>query len=191
MSLAARPEPPVTWLLDVDGVLNAVTSRPDTSVWPADAWVRTEARAAGRAYPILAAQPVLDFVAAVAASGAADVRWHTTWQHDAVASLAPALGLPPLPVEDAPEFQVAGGASGYAGTHTAPAWWKLSAARRAVSSGRPLVWTDDDLARFGVQREIDEQPFEPDTVLLVAPRTDIGLTPAHLRAIDAFLQRQQ
>jgi len=185
----ARPR----WLLDVDGVINAVASEPDVSLWPARAWLRTAARAGGRTYPILAARPVLDFVGDVVASGAAEVRWHTTWQHDAVAHLAPALGLPALQVEDAPEFHAVGELpSGYAGGgHSEPTWWKLPAARRAIAAGRVLVWTDDDLASPTVQRALAEEPIPADTTLLVAPRTDRDLTPRHLRTIAAFLGRWQ
>ena len=183
---------PVTWLLDVDGVLNAVARKPDLSVWPASAWVRLQAQAGGRTYPILAARPVLDFVTEVAASDTVEVRWHTTWRHDAVASLAPALGLPELVVEHAPEFDSrAGSASGYAGTYSGPAWWKLPAARRVIAGGGALVWTDDDLARVSVRREVDEEPVPVERALLIAPRTELGLTPAHLREIAAFVERWQ
>jgi hypothetical protein len=149
-----------------------------------------EARAGGISYPILAAQPVLDFIRDVAASGAADVRWHTTWRHDAVVHLAPALGLPALALEDAPEFDAARhGPSGYLGAYTGWRWWKLPAARRAIAAGRVLVWTDDDLARTSVRGEIAEEPIPADTTLLIAPRPDVGLTPRHLRTIAAFLER--
>lgn len=177
------------WLLDVDGVINVAARVPGVPVWPAEAWIRTQARAGRRSYPILAAQPVLAFIRDVATSGAADVRWHTTWQHDAVTHLAPALGLPALPVENAPEFASANGASGYAGTFTGHTWWKLPAARRRVAAGQVLLWTDDDLALDSVQRAIGVEPLPADTTLLIAPQTHVGLTPDHLAAIASFLER--
>lgn len=180
-----RPQVPV-WLLDVDGVLNAVTPAPDPTVWPRAAWLDTSATADGARFPICAARPVLDFLSEVHVAGAAEIRWHTTWQHDAVTTLAPALGLPELPVQPAPEFH-APAAVGYGGLARGPAWWKLPAAERVVGEERrALLWTDDDLmfergtAGLGaVDRCADR--------LLISPQTSLGLTPRHLREIRAWL----
>jgi hypothetical protein len=95
-------------------------------------------------------------------------------------------------VEHAPEFDArAGSPSGYAGSYAGPAWWKLPAARRVIAAGGALVWTDDDLARVDIRREVDEEPVPTERALLIAPRTELGLTPAELRDIAAFIQRWQ
>jgi len=164
------------WLLDIDGVINACTRNPDKNVWPADQWRRDRVNG----YPILVAQPVLDFVTRVHKDGLAEVRWHTTWQKDA-ALIEEAFGLPSLPVQDCPEFATA---------HTSERWWKLPAAERLVmEEGRALVWTDDDIdysisgkdaGALGVMRQAQR-------ILAISPSDMTGLTPKHLRQIDEFL----
>lgn len=188
-TLSAMPSttdrPPV-WLLDIDGVINAVAEQPDSSVWPAARWVHASATCTGVEWPLLAARPVLEFIRKVHRSGRAEIRWHTTWQHEA-AGVARALGLPDFPVQPVPELaayqhQLVGGAA-----PTGPAWWKLPAAQRVVGEGRALVWTDDDadaqLRRWNVEHPLYRIP----SVLIICPRTEIGLTDCDLLAIDAFL----
>lgn len=181
------PDTPV-WLLDVDGVINAISKNPDGSVWPRDRWTKTEAVSGGTAWPILAAQPVLDFIAKTHESGRAEVRWHTTWQQDALA-LGAQLGLPEFAVQDCPEFyperQLVAGAAPVAVRGT---WWKLPAAERVVGEeGRPLIWTDDDIRSELEWRGRDRSLHALGRVLTVSPPTHVGLTPKHLRLIDEFI----
>jgi hypothetical protein len=175
MSDTDRP----VWLLDIDGVINACTKNPDRSVWPADAWVRPEAKGHRRVWPILAATPVVEFIRQVHEAGRAEIRWHTTWQEMAV-NLGAALDLPRFPVQDAPEFLSwdLGRAAG---------WWKLPAAERVLrDEGRTLVWTDDDIT-WSLGRRGSDDLRELGPVLLVSPSELTGLTPKHLRHIDDFL----
>ena len=181
--------PPV-WLLDIDGVINAISKKPDRSVWPAHQWITGTANADGTDWPILAAQPVIDFIRDVHETGRAEVRWHTTWQHDAH-NLAKLLDLPEFPVQDCPEFgERRQGLAGAAWTPTRAGWWKLPAAERVVGEeGRALVWTDDD-ANTGLRDAGGPEAlarFAP--TLVVCPREHLGLTPKHLRAIDEFLTK--
>jgi hypothetical protein len=182
------------WLLDVDGVLNAIAKKPDPSVWPKDTWLTGTARAGGKHWPILAAQPVLDFVLAVHSAGAAEIRWHTTWQSDAQGALSTLLGLPQFPLTHSPEASaglapLGGSSSGYG------EWWKLPAAQRVLSEeGRRLLWTDDDLA-FEATRAYWSSlplPLPPGLAadrssLLISPRENLGLTRRHLADIADFL----
>jgi hypothetical protein len=179
--------PPV-WLLDVDGVVNAISRKPDRSVWPADQWITGTANADGTDWPILAARPVIDFIRQVHGSGRAEVRWHTTWQRDA-ANLAKLLDLPEFEVQDCPEFatrrQSLGGLSP---TAVRAAWWKLPAAERVVGGeGRALVWTDDDAAWPVMPREAAADLARCAPTLIVTPQTHLGLTGKHLRKISDFL----
>jgi len=178
-----HPGPPV-WLLDIDGVVNALAmSRPD--VWPADAWVQrvvcAEVPSQGLVnLPIMAARPVLEFIAAVHEERRAEIRWHSTWRAAAVTGLAPALGLPPIPISIAPEW-----------ASPVPLWWKIPAARRVAESGRRLLWTDDQLELFrGDPRNAAELAALDARAgtLLLCPDPDPGLTPADLDRIAAFLQ---
>ncbi|MFG1872060.1 hypothetical protein [Micromonospora arborensis] len=178
--------PPI-WLLDVDGVINAISAKPDRNVWPADQWTTGTARCAGTAWPILAARPVVRFIREAHESGRAEVRWHTTWQHEA-AAIAELLDLPEFQVQHCPEFVQA--AQPLAGLRpTGPAWWKLPAAERVVNEeGRALLWTDDDadweLRPHGGQDALAR--IQP--TLIICPGRHIGLSPKNLRHIDAFLQ---
>jgi hypothetical protein len=155
----------------------------------AGAWLRTEARGSGTDWPVWAARPILDFIRRVHDAGAADIRWHTTWQEES-ATFAAAVGLPDFPVLPCPEYaeyttpQRLGGA-----IPTGAGWWKLAAARRVVEEeGRPLLWTDDDVdLKIGRTHDVVERLRTTAPVLIVCPRQHLGLTRKHLRAIAAFL----
>lgn len=184
MSMNDKP----VWLLDIDGVINAIGRKPDPSVWPRDLWTaRTVA-----ALPILVAEPVLQFIRDVHASGLAEIRWHTTWQNDAVHVFAPEFNLPELPVHHCPEFHAgsvaARGGSSLGGPET---WWKLPAALRVVhEEGRRLIWTDDDLEMerwraYGLGGL--SIGLTGSARLLISPQDRLGLTPKHLRQIAEFI----
>jgi hypothetical protein len=177
---STAPDARPVWLLDIDGVVNALSRAPVRGSFPCDRWieimVHTEMPGIGPAsFPIRAARPVLDFVARVHASGAVEIRWHSTWREAAITDLAPALGLPDLPISVAPEWT---------DHHGIVPWWKQPAAERVLASGRHLVWTDDDIAVF----RPDLAAFDGrDDALLIAPDRDRGLTQPELDAIDRFL----
>lgn len=178
------------WLLDVDGVVNAVSDSYDPTVWPARSWIRTVANAAGDTYPILASRRVLDFLELVHDRGLAEIRWHTTWQEHAVTDLAPALGLPAFSVAWAPEY--VGEATAAAGGSAPPSgvpWWKVGAAVRVVhAERRPLLWTDDELTRHQRRGELAGVVEGADVPIeLIAPTQQAGMTRRHLRAVARFL----
>ncbi|GHJ44321.1 hypothetical protein Cs7R123_16630 [Catellatospora sp. TT07R-123] len=177
------------WLLDIDGVINAVTHEPDLRVWPRDQWVRASAVSAhGIEWPLLAARPVLDFLHRVHAEGRAEIRWHSTWQSYAV-NVGTALGLPRWPVAECPEFAEDGDAE-----IASPLivvrhhWWKLPTAQRVLDEGRPLLWTDDD-ARHQLRRR--DRAGWGAWALVVAPPVESGLTARQLRRIDTWLTERQ
>lgn len=175
MTQSGRP----VWLLDIDGVINALSRGPVQDSWPSEQWVQrvvdAEIPGSGRmVLPIFAAQPVLDFVTRVVASGAAEVVWHSTWREAAATALAPALGIAAMPVSVAPEWP----------QRPARVWWKVPAARRVVESGRRLVWTDDDIS---VVPDQVADLVEHAGTLLIAPDPQTGLTAEHLHAIAGFI----
>lgn len=175
------------WLLDIDGVVNAI-GKGDPSVWPKPQWRHGKAECDGQEWPITWAVPVVDFIRTVHESGRAEIRWHTTWQHEAC-NLAALVGLPEFAVADAPEFDDQPGHAARAIAAGRPKWWKLPAAERVVrDEGRPLIWTDDDITwdlgrRYDVDTEL--RAFAP--ALLIAPDKHTGLTPKRLRMIGDFL----
>lgn len=176
----APPERPL-WLLDIDGVVNALARGPLPDTWPEDDWVQrliiTEIPERGvMPLPILAARRVLEFVAETHHSDRAEIRWHSTWRAAAVTAFAPALGLPTtIPISVAPEWL------GRPIAH----WWKLPAAQRAVAAGRTLIWTDDDLRLY----PDEAAALAEDGGLLIAPYAEVGLTPEELDRIAEFLDK--
>jgi hypothetical protein len=181
-------------LLDVDGVLNAVAWGSDRGTW--GDWRRGTAVADGRSWPIQWSPSVVDAVLRWQAQ--ADVRWLTTWGHDANRGLRELLGLPELPVAGTYDEPAGDPDPGLAGTHAAvtPAardaltgrWWKFDVVRRLLreTPGRPLVWIDDDLAG---QQDLRRWVQEATAALLVAPPPRVGLRPQDLAEVDAFLLR--
>jgi len=135
-----------------------------------------------------AAQPVLDFLTGIHTAGAAEVRWHTTWQRQAAEVLAPLLGLPDFPLTPGPEFD--GRTPGYGGDIEPGApWWKVPAAERVLlGEGRRLVWLDDDL-EYERHRDtgLGILLARTDRVLAISPRPHTGLTKAHLAQVARFL----
>lgn len=175
----AQPSVPV-WLLDIDGVINALSRGTVRGSFPRKQWTRHLVRAdipelGPMLLPIRVARPVLDFVRDVHDSGAAEVLWHSTWRESAVTDLAPLLGLPAIPISVAPEW-----------TQRPPGWWKLAAAQRVIASGRSLIWTDDDIAFYA--DDLGDLVGRPDA-LLVSPDPVTGLTADDLDRIAAFLAR--
>lgn len=175
------------WLLDIDGVLNATTSRSFPShVWPRYTWRQFTAMGNSREWTLKVAQPVVDFVQEVHDSGLVEIRWHTTWQH-AAQNVAKELGLPEFPVHEAPEYTP----TAWEGS-TVGEWWKLPGAWRVIGSepgdeGRPLVWTDDDIG-FMTTKEQLAALRAAGKVLLVEPGSKEGLVKKHLTKIREFIE---
>lgn len=175
-------------LLDVDGVINACTRKPDPNAW--EHWQTGEAAASGRVWPITWSPEVVKFLTALHDSGQVEIRWHTTWQQDAQ-RIADLTGLPKFPVAHAPEF-LAGSQEAAAAIleDRRPVWWKLPAAERVVAEeGRPLIWIDDDIS--DELWRVGGMAYQIGTVdapaLLVCPNARTGLAPKHLRAMSSFL----
>lgn len=202
MTLTDRTLPPLC-LLDVDGVLNAL-SKKAPATW--DDWQRGFAEAEGTSYPILFSPTVVSTIARWHDQGLYEVRWLTTWRHHANTSLRHLLGLPEFPVEGAREFEDAerpapdrqlpdpsGSVSSHADDAGARAasqltgrWWKFDAVLPVLAGnpGRPILWIDDDLV---VLDHIRHWMAEHTTSLLIAPRSELGLTMKQLRQAEEFL----
>ena len=179
------------WLLDIDGVINAVSRKPPTHVWPEEVWQQERVLNVMGLFPITWVQPVIDFLTEVHERGRAEIRWHTTWQEEAQL-VADLTGLPVFPVADAPEFR-SGSANAAAwiaagGRIGAEPWWKLAAAQRVVQEERrPLVWTDDDItdALWNYDMGANFEAHAP--TLAVCPDHRTGLVRKDLDLIDTFL----
>lgn len=161
------------WLLDIDGVLNALKQDDGTPHphWP-DMVRKGVSTSHSVVFDLTLSESVIAFINGHKAAGV-DIRWATTWQEDANRFVAPAFGLPQLP-----NGAEALGMSDY--------YYKERAALKAIDNNRPLIWTDDDAIRLMVRAEI-EQSGVPN--LLIEPDPWFGLTPEHLDAIAAFLAK--
>lgn len=173
------------WLLDIDDVINAGIGRNDrfpVNIWPSRDWIDTKALSS-RTFRIVAARPVLNFIRKVHEAGRVEIRWHTTWQHNA-RNVATALDLPHFPVQDAPEF------ARVAEELRHDRWWKLPAAWRVVrDEGRSLIWTDDHLTCLR-PHQVTSLSAAGD-VLLIAPDPGCGLTKGDLEDIELFLKKTE
>lgn len=153
----------VTWLLDVDGVINA--ARPGWGAAPR----RGHAYAIGREWRIRWAPALATRIREIHAAGVVEVVWATTWCPDAD-QIERLLRLPPL--RRAWTDHRHGPAARDA---------KFAAALTELEAGRRLVWTDDEAI-----------PTDPDRLaqldgaLLIAPEPGRGLQPADVDAIVAF-----
>ena len=177
---AGMPRPVL--LLDVDGVLNALSSGPDLSIWPE--WENARVPNRLGQWPVLWSPIVTRRIVGWADQDLVDVYWLTTWLDDANEELAAALGLPRWPVlgtgfSTDPALSSGGSAFG---------WWKADVvdAFLAECSGTPFVWVDDDLRVMG---KLQARLRAENDCLLIAPHSNTGLIPRHLDTIQAWLQR--
>jgi hypothetical protein len=176
----AKQEPPVSnnlVLLDVDGVLNASPiwdphSKEHGCPWPRG-WRTFKA---GR-YEMRFAPDLCDALLRIHESGLAEVRWLTTWGHDANAVLAAGFGFPRFEVVGSPPPIGEG-----------EGWWKYPLAVAAAVSAERVVWADDDLPQA---REAWAWAQSEPGVLPLAPDHYTGLTPADIERATDFLLRQQ
>lgn len=185
-------EPPI-WLLDVDGVLNAVTNKPDRQIW--SDWRQGRATADGVSWPICFSPTVARTIRRLHESGRAEVRWLSTWGRWANGELRGLLELPELTVaaeraavtQQLPDDAVVASAASHGdavGGHGA--WWKLAAVRAVVAAepDRTLLWTDDEL-----EFQLEAAWWVTDHVpshLLLSPPPHVGLTPKLIRQIEQF-----
>lgn len=174
------------WLLDVDGVLNAVQTHypPRSTGWAEDCWRQVQAKASNGTFPIVAAEPVLDFVRRVHKDGLAEVRWLTTWEDDdAVYPLATQLDLPDFPIAGRAGTDYGAGAEAGQGLNY---WWKLPVAQKVYGERFSLLWTDDDISYHRPAKLwVRSQPTG--TVLAVSPNSGQGLMQVHLDKIERWL----
>lgn len=160
------------WLLDVDGVLNAL----GTPHWD-DESKREQIATDNGTFWITWSPQLMESIKKVADLGV-EIRWLTTWGHEANKRLSGLFDLPEFPVEATTN-------SGYTRSYD---WhWKYRAAQKVVIEKRPIIWTDDDAWDDDMKRQY--RGFCEDNsipVLMLQPDLYHGLTPHHLLQIYAF-----
>lgn len=156
------------WLMDVDGVLNAVADA-DPPTW--DRWAVEVAEG----YSIRFSPELLDRVSRLVDAREVEVRWLTTWWDR----------IPALPFRSWHGYPVACTEEDLAASRFGDSWWKLAVAQRLHEPGRRLVWTDDDIA---LDPSALEWAAAHPEVLAISPEPGVGLTPADVDRVEAFLR---
>jgi hypothetical protein len=77
----------------------------------------------------------------IAEKSGAELVWATTWEHNANEYIGSRIGLPALPVIEVLTRQKPGP------KFSSPGTWKFGPVLE-YAAGRPLLWFDDDFARF-------------------------------------------
>lgn len=172
------------WLLDVDGVLNAVVGY--RKEYPAT-WRNWEQQVLG-GFTITWSPDLMERINKLLADDLVEIRWLTTWREEANAHLITPFGLTEMavcPDEDLGRCQLNldDEWSPHEGKLSSYTWWKFPAARFQHLEGRPLIWTDDDLQ---FEPNATKWVAEVDNVLAISPDTAVGLTPGDLDRIEAF-----
>lgn len=156
------------WLLDVDGVLNALANK------PAEGCLRF----AANGFLITYDPSIVQRIHGMHESGLVEVRWLTTWESAANAHLCGPFGWPQLALAgDRPVADEA-------------LWWKVALAKAVYDEGKRVVWTDDDLAyevQYGHAAWVETA--DPGRLLAIAPEPLTGLTHAELDRVEAFLKQ--
>jgi len=164
------PQRPTPWLMDVDGVLNAI-GKHRTNDWPEWTDVRVKLGSSGGSFPITYAPGLIRALNAMIERNIVDLMWLTTWEKHAARWLSPAIGLNAADARVLPDrWKKMYG-------HRIDDWWKARQAKATFHKlGAPMVWTDDDLAMY-------DYPIKDSGMLAISPIEDAGLTPAHLHSI--------
>lgn len=184
--------PPVL-LLDVDGVVNALSKQNPTHVWAAEHWNRAKIKGSdGVEYPFAWSTPVIDWLTGLHTSGRVEIRWHTTWQQDAL-RVGQVLGLPEFAVQECPQWEqaVTNGSALAADLIRAcmPPWWKYPAAERVVAEEkRKLIWIDDDID-LEISRRTRNALKSVHQLELVCPSQGTGIITKHIAQVENTLAR--
>jgi hypothetical protein len=178
------------WLLDIDGVINSISVKEPKHIWPSTSWERGEVQnsLSPEKWPMLWSRDVVDFILTIHADDLAEIRWHTTWQEEAVL-VSELVGLPEFPIAKCPEFRENGSVVAAEQMREGrPGWWKYMTAERVlVEEKRPLIWTDDDIT-WEMTRIHRAQLALKGEVLFICPDQATGLTPKHLEKIGQKLE---
>lgn len=155
---------PVQLLLDVDGVVNA-----DRLKWP-DKDMHAKVAADGETYPFRWSPLMMDALDDLHHRRLVEIWWCTTWCHEA-ATLNALFGV---------DYRAAWTES--LDPRLAQVR-KLSVARAALAAGRRLIWCDDEAIPRAKDRRCLGMTGD---ALFITPYPRSGLTPKHLKQIEAF-----
>lgn len=165
------------WLLDIDGVLNALSEAPNPQSLRLGTAKQEYLKTNSGTFRLRVNNYLVDFVNRMHESGLVEIRWCTTWSDEAASIFAPAFGFPEFSVGARPGWE-----TGRFDDHN----WKSNAARGVIRSGRRLIWTDDEAIPDGFPEEIASHSFGH---LLIFPDEREGLTLENCASIESFILR--
>lgn len=168
--------------LDVDGVVLVGDDRAARAA----TWIRRRVwlESHGVAVVVYFSERVLRDLRKLVGLPGVEFRWLTSWQQDAPEALGPVIGL-------GASWRSCAAGPGSAGEPTLD-WWKATFVRKAVESGKRVVWVDDDISRWislvreygdGMSLDWIDQP----SLLCVCPSPTYGLNAKDLREMECFI----
>lgn len=152
--------------LDIDGVLNRISSHGDT--WP-DFELHKLAPFNGNTFYLWLSKSM----ATELISLPVDIVWLTTWAEEAPRLVAPILGMPEYPVAGFGTDMTEGRGSKLGCVE----WWM------DTHGERPFIWIDDDAIPHFAAEDFKEVGWN---ALLIEPNYTVGITWDHINAIRAF-----
>jgi hypothetical protein len=165
------------WLLDIDGVLNAMSEAPNPQSLRMGTAKQKYLKTNSGTFRLRVNNYLVDFINRMHESELVEIRWCTTWSDEAVSVFAPAFGFPEFSVGARPGWE-----SGRFDDYN----WKPNAARGVIRDGRRLIWTDDEAIPEGFSEEIAPYSFGH---LLIFPNEKVGLTLENCESIEKFILR--
>lgn len=175
--------PKPLWYLDVDGVLNMVSSNKRPVDVPIENWKTGIARG----FVIHWDTRVVDFINRVHDEGRAEFIWLTTWEGQANEFISPLLGLPYFSLPTMTQLQAR---QSYKFSDVT-SWWKWDVIQKDLASRNQfenIIWTDDDLQYACVaDKSIKKEMKNWKHVFGISPITDRGLTLEDLDMIERKL----
>jgi len=162
------------WLLDVDGVINAI----GRVGWDGPPRIG-RAHDGASAYAMQWAPQLIAGIRALLPR--VDVRWASSWIDVGTDQLETLFGLPPLPVAYPADPERRVFPALFAAAHARA---KTDAAVDVVRAGRRLIWTDDDaIPAAGADRAL----LDAAGSLLIVPDRRHGMLPEHLERIRDYV----
>jgi hypothetical protein len=176
LRMPTGPDVPVTWFLDIDGVLNVIGRAPHS---PQD-WPRFIRKAVHNsdwmAWPFCYSPDLMDLINLLVFRRLIQVRWLTTWEHDAYKAVAPQLGL-----------HVGHILGGIDHGRAEAGWWKLRVVQQFREGKQgPFVWTEDEIKEH-LQARVMVNSLPSLSGRVVACDETRGLTPAQFARILDYL----
>lgn len=177
--------------LDVDGVLNALSSNPpkqntgwtgewkrEKAVIPSDAvQIGWSSQPVAESYTMFWSTKLITAINELAEMDDVTIIWLTTWKEHAKGVISPLMGI-----------------NGHDWLHLDTGdiydtmrWWKLDAIRDHVEETKPdkVVWLDDDIA-YDQKARLWVSMMKP-KILSITPNSVHGLTKPHIQSIINFI----